>query len=351
MARSLKSLPTSAEVARHAGVSRTTVSFVLNGVDNRGISAATRERVLQSAQLLGYQPNAAAKSLAGGGTGTVALVIPHAAHLYVDAYLGRLAASINEACHRQQLRMLIESSDGDGREPGGFVDLVRSRRIDGLIVINPNEQGQAHLTQIVEAGIPMVVFGSGLPDEARYHSVGSDTAQATQEAVEHLIALGHREIAFVNFAPPEFLAGRERERGWRQALERHRLPIDPAWCTHADISADSGYRATQNLLARGRRFTALFAGNDTIAFGVLRALHEAGLRVPEDVAVVAYDDIPLAEFAQPPLTTVRTDPIGSGRDAMNLLVRLMRGEPLPLPMLYEQPPVLIVRDSCGTRRL
>lgn len=347
MRSSLKSVPTSAEVARRAGVSRTTVSFVLNGVDDKGISKATRERVLQASRELGYQPNAAARSLAGGATGTVALVIPRATHLYVDAYLGRLAASINEECHRQQLRMLIEASEEEGRAAGAFVDLVRTRRIDGLIVINPNEEGQAHLGDIVDAGIPMVVFGAGLPDESRYHSVGSNTSDAAGLAVGHLIGLGHREIAFVNFAPAGFLAGSERERGWRRAMADHGLPVNPAWCAHADISADSGYRATQELLARGVRFTALFAGNDTVAFGALRALREAGLKVPQDVAVVGYDDIPLAAYAEPALTTVRTDPIGLGRDAMRILVGLLQGEDVHLGERQEQAPALVVRASCG----
>lgn len=347
MAASLRSPPTSSEVARLAGVSRTTVSFVLNGVRNQGISEATRERVLAAARELGYEPNAAARTLAGGGTGTVALVIPRAEHLYTDAYLGRLSASINQECHRHGLKMLIESSDEEGRDPGAFVDLVRSRRIDGLIVVNPGADGRAHLPRIADAGIPMVVFGAGLPDADRYHTAGSDSGLSAKLAVHHLASLGHREIAFVNFAPPEFLAVNERERGWREAMAEHGLPIDPAWCAYADISAASGYRATQELLSRGTRFTALFAGNDTIAFGALRALREAGLRVPEDLALVGYDDIPLAEFANPPLTTVRSDPIGLGRDAMEMLMALLRGEGGRLEAPHERPAELVVRVSCG----
>ena len=123
--------PTSAEVARQAGVSRTTVSFVLNGVLNRGISEATRERVLAVARSMGYQPNAAARSLASGQTGTVGVVIPKAAHLYVDAFLAQLVATVNEQCHALGLKMLIETTDDEGREPGGFVNLVRGRSIDG----------------------------------------------------------------------------------------------------------------------------------------------------------------------------------------------------------------------------
>lgn len=348
MSPSLKS-PTSSEVARRAGVSRTTVSFVLNNVLDRGISDATRERVLAVARELGYEPNAAARSLAGGATGTVALVIPKAEHLYVDVFLGQLVASINQECHRHALKMLIESSDDDGRDPGGFVDLVRSRRIDGLIVVNPSVAGRAHLGGIANAGIPMVVFGAGLPDVERYHTCGNDTSAAARLVVDHLVALGHRSIAFVNFAQPEYLAVNERERGWRESMASHGIEVDPAWAINADISAASGYQATKELLARDVPFTALFAGNDTIAFGAMRALREAGLRIPQDIALVGYDDIPLAEFASPPLTTVRTDTIGLGRDAMGMLLALLRGESGLHTMRHEQPVELVIRESCGAR--
>lgn len=349
MPPSLKS-PTSSEVARRAGVSRTTVSFVLNNVRDQGISETTRERVLNAARELGYEPNAAARTLAGGVTGTVALVIPKAAHLYVDVFLGQLVASINQECHRHGLKMLIESSDDEGRDPGGFVDLVRSRRIDGLIVVNPSLAGRQHLGRIADAGIPMIVFGAGLPDIDQFHTTGNDTSMAAKMVVNHLAALGHRRIAFVNFAPPEYLAAQERERGWREAMAEHNIDVDPAWAVSADISAASAYRATQTLLARGVPFTALFAGNDTIAFGAIRALGEAGLRIPHDVALVGYDDIPLAEFASPPLTTVRTDTAGLGRDAMNMLASLLRGESPGQIMRHEQPVELVIRASCGARQ-
>lgn len=338
--------PTSTEVAKLAGVSRTTVSFVLNGVTDKGISEATRERVLEAARELGYEPNAVARSLAGGATGTIALVIPKAEHLYVDAFLAQLVASINGEAHHHGLKLLIESTEDEGREPGGFMQLVRSRRIDGLIVANLRTAEVEHLQQLREGGLPLVVFGCELPDARRFHTMGDDTWASAQMAVGHLIDLGHRRIGFVNYASPELHSAAQRERGWREALRQHGIRIDPAWVVNADVSADSGYRAAQQLLARDTGITALFAGNDTVAFGALRALREAGLRVPEDIAVVGYDDVPLAAFAAPPLTTVHTDPIAHGRLAVRLLTAQLRGEDVralaPLPA-----PKLVVRASCG----
>lgn len=341
-----KSLPTSHEVARRAGVSRTTVSFVLNNVKDQGISEATRERVLAAAREIGYEPHAAARMLASGTTGTVGLVLPKAAHLYVDAFLCQLVASINEECHRQGLKLLIESTDDE--EPGSFVNLVTGRRIDGLIVVNRRTSEHEHLRQLGDAGIPMVVFGSGLAEFERYATMGSDNVKSSKVAVRHLLSLGHTRIAHVGFAPPEYHSVHARERGWREAMGERGLEAPSAWVEYGDISAQSGYEATRRLLDRGIDFTGLFAGNDTIAFGAIRALVEAGLRVPHDVALVGYDDIPLAPFASPPLTTMRTDPIGHGREAMQMLMAQLRGES-PQPLHTERDAVLIVRESCGAR--
>lgn len=341
--------PTSAEVARKAGVSRTTVSFVLNGVLNRGISEATRARVLAVADELGYRPNIAARTLAGGASATVGLVMPQATHLYDDAFLAHLVGSINEACHRAGLKMLIESTDGEGREPGGFVDLVRSRRIDGLIVVNLRRSEHDHLRQIAAAGIPLVVLGSGRDGTGDFHTLGTDNHRGAMLAVNHLLDLGHRCIAHVGFAPSEFHSVSGRESGWHDALVARGITPERSWVAHADISAESGWRATRELLARGVPFTALFVGNDTVAFGALRALREAGRRVPDDVAVVGYDVLPLAPFAEPPLTTVRTDPIRHGREAMEMLLALMAGQGGEVAH-REIGAALVVRASSGSGR-
>jgi DNA-binding LacI/PurR family transcriptional regulator len=342
-----KNRPTSAQVARRAGVSRTAVSFVLNNVMDQGISAATRERVLQAARELGYEPNAAARMLASGTTGTVALVIPKASHLYVDSFLAQLVASINEECHRHGLKLLIESTEDEGREPGGFVNLVRSRSIDGLIVVNLRTTEHEHLQRVHDAGIPMVVFSRGAMEVENIHTMGNDTTQSARIATEHLLSLGHDRIAYVSFAQREFRAVSEREQGWREALQARGIDVDPAWVEYADIDAMSGYLATQRLIERGGKFTALFAGNDTIAFGAIKALNEAGIRIPQDVALMGYDDIPLAAFATPALSTMRSDPVGHGRDAMHVLLAQMQGESATHGSHVERVAQLVIRDSCG----
>jgi LacI family transcriptional regulator len=338
--------PTSSAVARRAGVSRTTVSFVLNNVMDQGISETTRERVLAAAREMGYTPNAAARMLVSGRAGTVGLVIPKASHLYVDVFLAQLVACLNEECHRNGLKLLIESTEDEGREPGGFVNLVRSSRIDGLIVVNLRLSEHEHLLRIRDAGIPLVVFGGG-PDLQDFNTIGNDTGKSARKAVMHLLELGHRRIAYVSFAPRGYRSVNQREQGWRDALASQGIEPEPGWIEYADISAHSGYLATQRLLARGARFTALFAGNDTIAFGAIRALNEAGLRIPQDVALIGYDDIPLAEFATPPLTTMRSDAVGHGKDAMTMLLAQLQGKPDAVALHAERDAELVIRRSCG----
>ena len=345
MSPSRRATPTSNEVAQRAGVSRTTVSFVLNDVRNKGISEETRQKVLDAASELGYQPNAAARSLAGGGTGTVAVVIPRSDHLHVDSYLPRLLSTVNDRCHAYGYKVLIEAAYDQVKRPGAFMNLVRSKRIDGLVVVNMRSIEYQYVRQLASQGFPIVVPGSGLESFYSRHTSTNDLINA-QIVTRHLIDLGHRRIAHIPFAPKDYEAAFLRRAGYEKALTDSGLTPDPKLVVCADISARSGYEAMQKLLARKVSFSALFAGNDTIAFGAMRALHEAGRSVPRDVAVVGYDDIPLAAFAIPSLTTLRIDPVTQGEEAVDMLLAQMNGESYTrLETPYDNS--LIVRESCG----
>ncbi len=341
-----RSTPTSSEVALRAGVSRTTVSFVLNDVRSRGISEETRQKVLDAARDLRYEPHAAARVLAGGRTGTIAVVIPASDHLHVDAYLPRVLATVNDCCHALGYKVLLEIADDQGKSKNAFVNLVRSKRIDGLVVVNPRDDDLPGIRRLVEQGFPVVVPSNGTESFYTRRTLVDDIACA-RLVTEHLVGLGHRRIAHIGFASTDYVAVRLRQEGYMQILREHGIEFDPALVEYAAISAQSGYTAMQRLLARKVEFTALFAGNDTIAFGAMRALYEAQLRIPEDVAVVGYDDIPLAAFAVPPLTTLRIDPVSQGREAVDMLIARMAGEAYEAPesaYAFE----LIVRQSCGT---
>jgi len=346
MALPRRSTPTSSEVAKRAGVSRTTVSFVLNDLRTKGISEETRQKVLQAASEMGYEPHSAARILAGASTGTIAVIIPRSDHLHVDAYLPRLLSSVNDCCHAHGYKVLIEAADDQFKDPGAFMNLVKGKRIDGLIVVNMRSVDCNYVRLLTQQGFPVVVPGSGLESfYSRY--TGDDDVILAKQVTKHLTDLGHRRIAHLAFASQEFEAVSLRRAGYESALEEAGIVPDPSLVAYADISARSGYSAMKELLARGVDFTALFAGNDTIAFGAMKALKEAGRRIPQDVAVVGYDDIPLAEFASPPLTTLRVDPMTQGREAVDMLLALMNGETYArLEIPYDT--CLVIRDSCGS---
>jgi len=345
MAKVPRSRATGDEVALRAGVSRTTVSFVLNDIRDKGIGEATRQRVLDAASDLGYRPSAAARSLAGGNTGTIAVVVASADHLHFDAYLPRLLCTINDRCHGYGYKVLIESADEQLKRPGAFIDLVRSRSIDGLIVANMRTVDGRYVRQLFAQGFPVVVPGNG--SEAFYSRGASNCDEvAAYAATLHLIGLGHRRIAHLPFSSDVFDVVMQRRAGYQRALADNGISPDPKLISYANISAESGYVAMQELLQRKEAFTAVFAGNDTIAFGAMQALDEAGREMPGDVAVVGYDDLPLAAFVRPSLTTVRTDPVLQGQEAVDMLMARISGEPYDRPEIaYETR--LVIRKSCG----
>lgn len=320
-----RATPTSSEVAKRAGVSRTTVSFVLNDVRSMGISEETRQKVLQAANELGYEPNAAARILAGGSTGTIAVVIPRSDHLHVDAYLPRLLGIINDCCHIHGYKVLLEAADDQFKDPGAFMNLVKGKRIDGIIVVNMRSVEYEYVRKLAKQGFPVVVAGNGR-DSFYSRNTSEDDTITSRRVTRHLIDLGHRRIAHLAFASKEFEAVTLRHAGYRKTLEEAGIEPDPNLVAYADISARSGYDAMKRLLERERDFTALFASNDTVAFGAMKALKEAGYRIPQDVAVAGYDDIPLAEFASPPLTTLRIDPDTQAREGVAMLLAQMNGE-------------------------
>lgn len=301
-------------------------------------SEETRVRVLQAAQELGYVPDAAARSLASGSSRTLGLVIFNPEHLRVDAFIPQVLYSLNAVCREAGFRVIVEAVP-DVKEPDAYLSLVRAKQIDGLVVLNTRSDDE-QLPKLIEEGFPIVTLGRiGHPKE---YSVNHQAL--SRQAMEHLIGLGHERIAHITYAPPNYRSSDRRLADYRVAIEHAHLPHDEALVRYGNYSAASGFEAMRSLLKE--KPSAVFAGNDTIAFGAMAAVHQAGLRVPEDVAVVGFDDIPLAEFAAPPLTTVRTPALEQGRFAGEMLIRLVRGEEVAERRIV-LPSELVVRYSCG----
>lgn len=308
--------PTSADVATEAGVSRTTVSFVLNGRTDVKIPEDTRGRVLRAAERLGYHPNAPARQLAGGRSRIMALVLRQTPEqLAADAILAETLRGLATAARSQGFQVMVEPLAPDGPD-GSYAGLLRAQHADGMIISGPRVD-DPQLTALVRDGFPVVLQGT-LPG-LNVASVDVDNVAGARVAVEHLLALGHRRIACITNAPLVYTAAIERLEGYRQALAAAGIEHDPALVATADFDAPTGHAAMQRLLADAA-FDAVFVASDVVALGAIGALREAGLRVPDDVSVVGFDDIPLAAYFDPPMTTIRLPAFELGQAAGRALL-------------------------------
>lgn len=308
---------TSHDVAKLAGVARSTVSHVLNGSNAVSLSDETRRKVQQAALTLGYRPNSAALMLRQGATKTVGLLATESKSLHVDGYIPLLFAGVGEVLRQRGYHLLLETFENPG-QGNPYADLVVSRRIDGLLILSPDPDDQ-ELRSLVESGFPVVLIGSiGLEAEI---SVSARIRASMEAAVDHLIGYGHRHVGCIPFSPPGFPASDARTRVISRLLESRGLVLDPDAIEHAEFSAESGHAAARRLLQRRPDLTAVFAGNDTIALGAIGGAAAAGRSVPGDLSLIGFDDLPFAGHMHPALTTVRQDVIAQGREAADLLIR------------------------------
>ena len=334
---------TSADVAARAGVSRTTVSFVLNARTDAGIPPETWRRIEEAARELGYFPHGAARALAGGTSHTIGLVLRQSAEqVAADALLAETLWGVASEARTGGYRVLVEPLSPEG---GRYSDLMLSQRVDGLIVSGPRVDDE-ELAALVADGFPIILQGS-LPDVPA-PSVDIDNRAGARTAVEHLLGLGHRRIGCITNAPLAYTAAADRVAGYRDALAAAEIGFDGGLVIEGAFDAASGHAAMTNLLAHAKDVTAVFVASDMVAFGALRALREAGLRVPADISVVGFDDIPLARHFDPPLTTIRLPANALGAAAGRALVDRLAGRPTSERTLL--PTELIVRESTAVRR-
>jgi LacI family transcriptional regulator len=330
--------PTSADVAARAGVSRTTVSLVLNDRAGATIPLDTRRRVRDAATELGYHPHGPARQLAGGRSHIIAVVLRQSAEQVAgDANLVETLRGLAMAARSSGLRVMVEPLGPDGAD--SYTSLLRAQQADGLVISGPRVDDPS-LLELVREGFPVVLQGS-LPDVA-VTSVDVDNVAAARRAVDHLTSLGHRRIACITNAPLVYTAAAERLSGYRQALAAADIDEDPLLIEEGGFDASSGHQAMARLLRR-TDFRAAFVASDVVALGAIGALREAGLRVPDDVSIVGFDDIPLAAYFDPPLTTIRLPAFELGQAAGRALVQRIAGQGKAARTLL--PTELIVRSS------
>jgi DNA-binding LacI/PurR family transcriptional regulator len=333
------SRPTLEKVAARAGVSRATVSRVVNGAST--VSAQTAEVVQQAIEELGYVPNLAARSLVTHRTDSIALVVsePTTRVFSDDPYFSAVIRGVSQVldeADKQMVLMLTASPSSRDR----VERYASARHVDGVLIASMH--GADPLPGVLaRRGVPVVSGGRPLGSTTLPY-VDIDNAAGAAAAVGHLLATGRRRIATIA-GPQDMIAGIDRLAGYRTALEgSSRRSIVAV----GDFSRESGEVAMKQLLADDPQLDAVFAASDMMAFGAMRALAQAGRRVPEDVAVVGFDDIDAARYSDPPLATVRQPSLEVGREMATLILRITGGDPAPEPVIL--PTELVVRESAGS---
>ncbi len=335
---------TSQHVAERAGVSRTTVSLVLNNVASANISAETRRRVLKAARDLNYVPDVLARALASGRSNNIGLILfhPHT-HVFVNTYIPSVIAGLTQVAQQHGFRILIEIIE-DIHAEDAYVRLMRGREIAGMVLSNPRAD-DAEITTMAENGFPIVSLDY-LNDTVC--SVSADDLGGVRKSVAHLARLGHKRIACITYAPIKANNQVAQRLGaFRDALEDFGLVYDERLVRFGDRDPETSYAMMNALLEDGGPMpSALFAMNDDMAIGAMKAIKEHGLRIPDDIAVVGYDDLHLSDFTDPPLTTVNRQFIKHGRLAGQLLIDLINNNPPPQCQVIIET-TLVVRESCG----
>ncbi|MDQ1287913.1 MAG: LacI family transcriptional regulator [Actinomycetota bacterium] len=334
--------PTLESVAALAGVSRGTASRALNGGVN--VSPRALEAVQQAAERLGYRPNLAARSLVLGRSGSVGLMVSESDdRLFNDPFFAAIIRGVHSVLAAQGVQLVLTLAQTSG-ERTNMVRFASGRHLDGILLISM-PGGDPLPGSLLSAGLPVVLCGRGTRESAASGLwwVDADNRGGARLAVQHLLDSGRRKVATV--AGPRYLAvGRDRLAGWRDVLKATTGDAPSELVERGDFLAETGYEGTRRLLERVPDVDAIFAGADLIALGVLQALRECGRRVPDDVAVIGFDDIPAAARIDPPLTTVKQPIEAIGTRMAEMLMHRIAGDPVDPPWAI-LPTELVLRTS------
>lgn len=325
------------DIGKLAGVSRATVSRVINNYPH--ITPEVRERVLRVIRETGYRPNKVAQSLASSRTGLIGLVIPHAANMIMtNPYFMHLINSITSATNLNDLTLALFLFHSTEEEQRVAKTIFNTNLLDGVI-ITADRREDAFVHQLVEHQVPLAFVGKPEPG-VQVPYVNVDNEMGGFLATEHLIQRGLRRIAAIRVLYNT--AGEDRYLGYRRALDVHELPYDERLVAEGDFSQASGYNAMQKLL--DEKPDAVFVASDLMAVGAQRAIREAGLQMPDDIAIVGFDDLPNATHAEPPLTTIRQPIDALGRNAVELLQQTIAQPNTPMASRV-LPVELVVRET------
>jgi LacI family transcriptional regulator len=328
------------EIASLAGVSVGTVSNVLNGYST--VNPKLRERVEAVMQSLDYQPSFIARSLRGRRTKLIGVVVSD----IVNPFFPQVIRGVEDVASQQGFLLVIVNTDDDVEKERQVLSMLRSRQVDGLAIVLASHRKASftHIRKARESGLHIVCIDRAPPRE-EIDSVTVNNVEGALDCVRHLIAVGHRRIAILT-GGLEIQTGRDRLRGYEQALREAGIKPEPAFIRNGDFRFDAAYRATLKLLANHPRPSAVFACNGTMAFGLMRAVDELGLRCPEDLAVATFDDLPIYDAFRPHLTSVVQPAYEIGKRGAELLIGRILGKINdPQPISIQLPLKLALRES------
>ncbi len=329
------------EIAARLDLSVTTVSRALAGYPD--VAEKTRQRVVQAAQEMGYVPNVAAQRLQQKRANAIGFIIPTFGPRFSDPFFSELIAGIGNEAGRQGYDLLISTVPPGEREIEMYRQQTFSHRVDGMILVRTRHQ-DPRIAFLVENNFPFVAFG-GSDQNLDFPFVDVDGVYGTRLAVEHLAHLGHRHIAYLS-GPDNLLFSTLRRQGFAEAMADQDLIVEKQWILEGDLTESSGHALTKQLLNGTDHPTAVIAANDLMAMGVMAAAQALGIQIGQELSVVGFDDIPLAAYANPPLTTVHQPIYRIATMVTSMLIQVLNGHTLAERKKWLQPN-LVVRQSTG----
>jgi len=335
-------MPTIKDVAKNAGVSPSTVSRVIN--NHPRISSETKKKVKESMKKIGYHPNIIARSLVKQKTNTLGLVMPYSTEeAFADPFYSEILRGIGSVAQNKEYSLLLITSNGEKEELEATLKAVRSKRVDGLLILRA-KSNDALISELKELETPFVIVGRP-EDENDNFWVNNDNIESSKKLVEYLIGLGHEKIGVIT-GNNEYIVYRDRLEGYRRALEDNGLEYNSNYIIQTTGHHGLTTRYTRELLESYPELTAIFAVDDLMGYGAILGIKELGLKVPENIAVVGFNNNPLSQLIAPALTTVDINIFELGSTATKSLINIINQEPTE----YYHEIVktnIIVRDSCG----
>ncbi|MDL1901264.1 LacI family transcriptional regulator [Anaerolineae bacterium CFX9] len=331
------------DLSQKTGFSITTISRALAGYAD--VNEQTRQQIIRAAHEMGYQPNEVARQLRAQRTQTIGLIIPTHDHSFSEGFFNQLLRGIGDAAGEARFDVLISARSPGDDEMDSYRRIVGGNRVDGIILARTRYQDE-RIAYLRKVGMPFIVSGRAAPGEdCDFPYIDVDSQAGIHEAAIHLIRLGHRQIGLI-LPPPEIAYTEFRRRGYAEALADAGLTYAPDLVVHGDLMRSGGYQGAITLLERHPDLTALVCCNDLMALGAMQALQMYGRAVGDTFGVTGFDDLPISEHSNPPLTTVRQPIYEIGRRLVELLLPVIAGQPLQETQIL-LPTELVIRESCG----